>query len=74
VERNPTESLALFTRAYDVSKIACRRGDAGACLLAGELLDQGRAAPEGEDDALAFFKRACEGGQARGCAYADTAR
>jgi hypothetical protein len=69
VPRDPAHSLALFTKAYEASKLACRRGDTSGCLMAGELLLEGRGVNEDEAQALAMFERACDGGETRGCAY-----
>ena len=50
---------------------ACAATRAG-CLLAGELLYEGRVGEDGA--ALAFFRRACDGGDAHGCARAVSLR
>src|SRR5262249_24056818 len=42
VPKDPAQSMALFTKAYEASKLACRRGDTSGCLMAGELLLEGR--------------------------------
>jgi TPR repeat protein len=69
VPRDAQQAMNLFTRAYDSSRLACRRGDGSGCMLAGELLLQGRVEPTDDGDALAFFQRACEAGESQGCAY-----
>ena len=59
--------MLLFMTAFDASRIACMRGDASGCLLAGELLYEGHAEPRDGQTAVAFFKRACEGGETKAC-------
>jgi hypothetical protein len=63
--------MLLFMAAFDSSKLACMRGDPSGCLLAGELLYEGRGVPEDEQQALAYFRRACDGGETRACAMAS---
>lgn len=70
VEKDPPQAMRLFSYAYDAAQIACRRGDPSSCLLAGDLLEDGRVEREGAN-ALAFFRAACEGGEKRGCERAS---
>jgi TPR repeat protein len=74
VPRDPQQAMILFTRAFDASKTACRRGDGHGCLMAGEFLLEGKIAPPDEDGALAFFQAACDHGEPRGCDYVNTLR
>jgi TPR repeat protein len=60
--------MVLFMAAFDSAKLACMRGDASGCLLAGELLYEGRGMPADEPGALALFRTACERGEPRACA------
>jgi TPR repeat protein len=62
--------MLLFMAAFDASKIACLRGDSSGCLLAGELLYEGYAEAKDGATAVAFFRRACDGGEARACSLA----
>src|SRR5580700_1189207 len=49
VPKDQPHAMLLFMTAFDASRIACARGDASGCLLAGELLYEGNAQPrEGE--------------------------
>jgi|SRR5579884_2041773 len=66
-----TYALTLFMAAFDAARLACERGDASGCLLAGEILYEGRGVPEDEGRAVAFFRRACSGGEARACGLAE---
>lgn len=66
VARDHTQAMRLFSYAYDAAQIACHRGDASSCLLAGELLEDGRVERD-DADAVAFFAAACEGGERTGC-------
>ncbi len=70
VPRDAQQAMLLFTRAFDQSRVACRRGDGRGCLMAGELLLQGQVATSDDDEELAMFKAACAAGEARGCDYA----
>lgn len=74
VPKDPAQSMALFTKAYEASKLACRRGDTSGCMMAGELLLQGRGAPADEALALSMFQIACDRGETKGCAYVSTLR
>ncbi len=71
VPTDQAQSMALFTKAYEASKLACRRGDSSGCMMAGELLLEGRGAPADEALAMSMFHAACAGGERRGCAYVD---
>jgi TPR repeat protein len=62
------QAMFLFMAAFDSAKLACMRGDASGCLLAGEILYEGRGMPADEQGALAFFRTACERGDSQGCA------
>jgi TPR repeat protein len=70
VPRDPPRAMVLFMAAFDAARIACTRGDASGCLLAGELLYDGRV-DEDPREAVAFFQRACTGGESRACPLAD---
>jgi TPR repeat protein len=71
VPKDQAQSMALFTRAYEASRIACRRGDMSGCMMAGELLLEGRGVDEDEALALSMFRQACDGGERRGCAQLE---
>jgi TPR repeat protein len=71
VPRDQPHAMLLFMAAFDSSKIACLKGDASGCLLAGELLYDDRVQGKDGDTAVAYFRRACEGGDARGCQLAE---
>jgi TPR repeat protein len=58
VQHDPPQAMVLFMAAFDASRIACARGDASGCLLAGELLYEGRGVPADEEAAMAFFQQA----------------
>jgi len=73
VPQDQPHAMLLFLAAFDASKLACLRGDASGCLLAGELLYEGRGVKEDPQEALAFLRRACDGGQARACAMLESA-
>jgi TPR repeat protein len=72
VPHDPPHAMLLFMAAFDAAKLACTRGDASGCLLAGELLYEGRGVEPEEEQAVAFFRLACERGEARGCAARDS--
>lgn len=74
VPKDPAQSMALFTKAYEASKLACRRGDTSGCMMAGELLLEGRGVGMDEALALTMFRTACERGERRGCDYVQTLR
>jgi uncharacterized protein len=74
VARNEPKAMQLFVYAYDASKLACIQGDMSACVLAGDLLYEGRGVNEDEAAALAYFERACAGGERSGCDRAFRAR
>ena len=67
------QAMHLFYYAYDSAAVACLRGDASACALAGELLMDGRV-EERDMKPVAFFERACQGGEARACETASLLR
>ena len=58
VPRDPPQAMTLFLAAFDAARIACARGDASGCLLAGEILYEGRGMPADEEAATAFFAQA----------------
>jgi TPR repeat protein len=72
VPKNQQHAMLLFMTAFDAARIACAQGDASGCLLAGEILYEGRGVDADEAQAVAFFQRACEGGEARGCESVET--
>jgi TPR repeat protein len=74
VPRDTQQAMLLFTRAFDQSKLACRRGDGHGCLMAGELLLQGQVTSSDENEEVALFQAACEQGERRGCDYVETLR
>lgn len=67
VPQDQPHAMLLFMAAFDAAKLACTRGDASGCLLAGELLYEDHATANGGETAVAFFQRACAGGEAQGC-------
>jgi len=71
VPRDQPHAMLLFMAAFDSSKIACLKGDSSSCLLAGELLYDEHVEAKDGDTAVAFFRRACEGGDAHGCQLAS---
>jgi TPR repeat protein len=70
VPKDHPQAMRLFSYAYDAAQIACHRGDPSSCLLAGELLQDGHVDRDGAN-AVAFFARACDGGEKRGCELAS---
>jgi TPR repeat protein len=70
------QAMRLFYYAFDAAQLACLRGEVSNCALAGELLMEDRV--EGVDDrnakAVAFFERACAGGDSRSCESAALLR
>lgn len=72
VPQDQPHAMLLFMAAFDSAKLACLRGDASNCLLAGELLYEDHAQPKDGDTAVAFFKRACDGGESRACDMAES--
>jgi TPR repeat protein len=70
VPRDQPHAMLLFMAAFDASKLACLRGDPSSCLLAGELLYDDHVAPKDGDTAVAYFRRACDGGDTQGCQLA----
>jgi hypothetical protein len=71
VPRDPQQAMVLFTRAFDSSRLACRRGDGHGCMMAGELLLLGKVEAKEDDSALAIFQLACAQGEAQGCEYVE---
>jgi TPR repeat protein len=69
VPHDAQQAIVLFTRAFDSSRLACRRGDGHGCMMAGELLLLGKAEPKEDDTALAMFQLACVQGEDTGCDY-----
>ena len=67
VPQDQPHAMLLFMAAFDAAKIACMQGDASGCLLAGEMLYDGRVDGD-ERQELAFFEQACRGGEPEGCA------
>jgi TPR repeat protein len=70
VPQDQPHAMLLFMAAFDSARLACARGDASGCLLAGELLFEDHAQPKDGDTAVAFFQRACDGGESRACELA----
>jgi TPR repeat protein len=70
VAQDQPHAMLLFMTAFDASRIACMRGDPSGCLLAGELLYDGHAEPKDGETAVAFFRRACDGGEKSACQLA----
>jgi TPR repeat protein len=66
--------MRLFFNAYDASRIACLEGDLDGCVMAGELIEDGRGVDQDLEQALAFYDRACGGGDSRGCERAAAHR
>lgn len=68
VPRDPPHAMVLFMAAFDAASLACARGDGDGCLLAGEMLRDGRSGvPEDETRALAMFRAACDYGRSEAC-------
>jgi TPR repeat protein len=67
VPQDQPHAMLLFMAAFDSAKLACMRGDASGCLLAGELLYEGRGVQADDAQAVAFFEKACAGGETTGC-------
>jgi TPR repeat protein len=59
--------MALFMTAFDAASLACGHGDGAGCLLAGEMLRDGRGVEADDAEALAMFQRACANGERKGC-------
>lgn len=74
VPHDTQQAMLLFTRAFDASRLACRRGDGHGCLMAGEFMLRGDITPKDEDGAVAMFKLACDQGDPQGCDYVETLR
>jgi TPR repeat protein len=74
VPHDSTHAMALFTRAYEASRLACRRGDSSGCMMAGQALLEGRGVAQDEAQALAYFTQACDHGERKGCDYASMLR
>jgi TPR repeat protein len=74
VPRDAQQAMLLFTRAFDQSRLACRRGDGHGCLMAGELLLRGQVTSSVENEEVALFQSACDQGEHRGCDYVETLR
>jgi TPR repeat protein len=74
VPHDTQQAMALFTRAFDASRLACRRGDGHGCLMAGQFMLRGDITPKDEDGALAYFKLACDQGEREGCDLVETLR
>jgi TPR repeat protein len=70
VPQDHAQAWRLFAFAYDAAKVACMRGDPASCLMAGELLFDGRGVEPDEQQAVAYFRRACDGGEKRACGRA----
>jgi TPR repeat protein len=70
VPKDQPHAMLLFMAAFDAAKLACMQGDASGCLLAGEILYEGRGVEADEQQAVAFFKRACDGGEQQACTQA----
>jgi TPR repeat protein len=70
VPKDQPHAMLLFMAAFDAAKLACMRGDASNCLLAGELLYEDHAQAKQGDTAVAFFRKACSGGESRACSLA----
>jgi TPR repeat protein len=71
VPQDQPHAMLLFMAAFDAAKLACLRGDVSNCLLAGELLYEDHAEPKDGDTAVAFFRKACDGGEAKACDLAS---
>jgi TPR repeat protein len=72
VPRDLPHAMTLFLAAFDASRLACARGDGSGCLLAGEMLLDGRGVTEDPDQAVAMFRLACADGERKGCELEDT--
>jgi TPR repeat protein len=68
VAHDPPRAMVLFLAAFDAARLACGRGDASGCLLAGEILYDGRAGKKDDEEAAGLFAQACDGGETRACA------
>jgi TPR repeat protein len=71
VPQDQPHAMLLFMAAFDAARLACLRGDPSGCLLAGEILYEDHAQPKEGDTAVAFFRRACAGGESRACDLAQ---
>lgn len=67
VPQDQAQAMRLFYFAYDAARSACFRGEPSSCLMAGELLFDGRGVDANPQEAHAYFDRACAGGEERGC-------
>jgi TPR repeat protein len=74
VAQDKPHAMVLFYYAYDAARVACNRGDVSGCMMAGDLLENGRGVDEDDQQAIAMFDRACHGGEAEGCSRAETLR
>jgi TPR repeat protein len=70
VARDQPHAMLLFMAAFDSSKLACLKGDPSSCLLAAEILYDEHVSPKDGDTAVAFYQRACDAGDAKGCELA----
>jgi TPR repeat protein len=71
VPQDQPHAMLLFMAAFDAARLACLRGDASGCLLAGEILYEDHAQAKEGDTAVAFFQKACAGGETRACNLAE---
>ena len=67
VPRDQPHAMLLFMAAFDSSKLACARGDASGCLLAGELLFDGPRASSDGDDGGGVLPARLRRGESKGC-------
>jgi TPR repeat protein len=67
VPQDRQQAMRLFYFAYDAARLACMRGEASGCLMAGELLFDGRVPGDDPEQAQAYFERACDAGEKVGC-------
>jgi TPR repeat protein len=74
VPQDKPQAMRLFYFAYDAARTACVRGDVSGCMMAGDLLENGRGVDADEAQAVAMFDRACAGGEPQGCERAELLR
>jgi TPR repeat protein len=74
VPQDKAHAMRLFYYAYDAARVACIDGDITGCMMAGDLVDRGFGVKQDDAEALAFFERACAGGEAHGCERASELR
>jgi TPR repeat protein len=72
--KDPALAMALFTRAYDGYRLACLQGALEGCVMAADMLIEGRGVEANEREALSMLESACAKGEKRACERAETLR